>query len=162
MVIAADRKQARVIMRYVKGLLKLVPMLRALVEAERAESIDLTNRLNIEVHTASFRAVRGYTIIAALCDEVAFWRGEDTANPDFEVLTAIRPAMATVPNAMLLCASSPYARRGALWESYHRYFGKDGTVPILVWQADSRTMNPTIPQSFIDAEYEKDPIAAEA
>ena len=30
-------------------------------------------------------------------------------------LFAIRPAMATVPGAMLLCASSPYARKGALW-----------------------------------------------
>ena len=70
--------------------------------------------------------------------------------------------MATIPNAMLLCASSPYARKGALWEAYHRYFGQDGPVPILVWQASTRTMNPTVPQSFIDAEYEKDPAAAEA
>ena len=36
-VIAADRKQARTIMRYVKGLLYLVPMLRQLIEAERLE-----------------------------------------------------------------------------------------------------------------------------
>ncbi len=34
--------------------------------------------------------------------------------------------MATVPDAMFLCASSPYARKGALWEAYDRYFGKDG------------------------------------
>ena len=40
-VIAADRAQARTIMRYVKGLLKLVPMLRQLIENERVESIDL-------------------------------------------------------------------------------------------------------------------------
>ncbi len=34
MIIAADRKQARVIMRYVKGLLDTVPMLAQLIEAE--------------------------------------------------------------------------------------------------------------------------------
>ena len=72
-VIAADRKQARTIMRYVKGLLHLVPMLRQLIEAERLEGIDLTNRITIEVHTCTFRTVRGYTILAALCDELAFW-----------------------------------------------------------------------------------------
>jgi hypothetical protein len=44
--------------------------------------------------------------------------------------------MATIPGAMLLCASSPYARRGALWDAHRRHFGKDGD-PILVWQADT-------------------------
>ena len=68
--------------------------------------------------------------------------------------------MATIPGALLLCASSPYARKGVLWESYHRYFGQDG--PILVWNAPTRTMNPTVPQSFIDAEMEKDPASAAA
>ena len=160
MVIAADRRQARTIMRYVRGLLKATPMLAQLIEAERAESLDLSNRVTVEVHTASFRTVRGYTIVAALLDELAFWLGEDSSNPDFEIITAIRPAMSTIPNAMLLCASSPYSRKGALWEAYHRYFGHDG--PVLVWQSDTRRMNPCVPQSFIDAEYEKDPVSAEA
>ena len=68
--------------------------------------------------------------------------------------------MATIPEAILLCASSPYARKGRLWEHYHRYFGKAG--PILVWNAPTRTMNPTVPQAFIDAELEKDPVWAAA
>jgi hypothetical protein len=63
---------------------------------------------------------------------------------------------------MMLCASSPHARRGALWEAYSRYYGHDGSLPILVWQSDTRRMNPCVSQSFIDAEYEKDPISAEA
>ncbi len=160
MIIAADRKQARVIMRYVRGILKAVPMLAQLIEAARQESIDQTNRITIEVHTASFRTVRGYTIVAALCDEIAFWTGADSSNPDFEIITALKPAMATIPNAMLLCASSPYARKGSLFEAYDRYFGKDGST--LVWQTDTRTMNPTVSQSFINAEYEKDPVSAAA
>ena len=97
MVIAADRKQARVIMRYVKGLLQSVPMLAQTIEGERQEAIDLSNRVTIEIHTASFRTVRGYTIVAALCDEIAFWRTEDSASPDTEIIAALRPAMATVP-----------------------------------------------------------------
>ena len=51
------------------------------------------------------------------------------------MLNALRPGMATIPNAILLCASSPYARRGALWDAHRRHFGKDGD-PILVWHAD--------------------------
>ena len=58
------------------------------------------------------------------------------------MINAIRPGMATIPGAMLLVRSSPYARRGALWDAHRRHFGKDGD-PILVWQAPTRTMNPT-------------------
>lgn len=113
MVIAADRKQARVIFRYIRALLTEVPMLARLIERETAEAFDLSNKVSIEV-AASFRSTRGYTLVAALCDEIAFWPTDDSAEPDREVLHALRPGMATIPGAMLLCASSPYARRGAL------------------------------------------------
>jgi hypothetical protein len=48
MIIAADRRQARVIMRYCTGLLKAVPMLAKLIEAETRETIELRNRVTIE------------------------------------------------------------------------------------------------------------------
>jgi phage terminase large subunit-like protein len=59
-VIAADRKQARSIFRYVKGLLNAVPALAAMIEDETSETITLNNRVTIEIHTASFRVTRGY------------------------------------------------------------------------------------------------------
>lgn len=62
MVIATDRKQARVIMRYVTALLMQVPMLAAMIERQDTESIDLDNRVSLEIQTASYRAVRGYTV----------------------------------------------------------------------------------------------------
>lgn len=160
LVIAADRKQARVIMRYVRGLLTGVPMLAKMIEREAQESFDLTNSTTIEVATASFRTVRGYTLAAALCDEIAFWRSDDSASPDKEVLDALRPAMLTIPTAMLLCASSPYSRRGVLWDARQRHYGHEGAP--LVWQAATRTMNPSVPQSEIDKKYEEDPAVAAA
>lgn len=161
-IVATDRKQARAIIRYIRALLNEIPMLRLLVEREVAEGFDLSNGITIEVGTASFRSLRSITCVAQLCDEIAFWPSdENSAEPDFEVLNALRPAMATIPNAMLLCASSPYARRGALWDAYRRHYGKDGD-PVLVWQAATRVMNPSVPQSFIDAEYDRDPSSAAA
>lgn len=160
MVIAVDRRQARVAMRYVTALLRGVPMLAALVEREAADAVDLSNQVTIEVHTASFRSCRGYTIVAALCDELAFWRSDDSANPDKEILDALRPGMATVPGAMLLCASSPYARRGELYRTWREHFGKPGTV--LVWKADTRCMNPTVPERVVREAYEADPASAAA
>jgi phage terminase large subunit-like protein len=136
MVIATDRRQARVIFRYVSALLNNVPMLAKLIERETADTFDLIGSITIEVQAASYRSTRGYTIVAALCDEIAFWRTDNAAEPDYEIINALRPGMATIPGAMLLCASSPYARRGALWDAHRRHFGKDGD-PILVWQADT-------------------------
>ena len=50
MVIAADRRQARVIMRYCLGLLRSVPMLKQLIEGETRENIQLRNRVVLESH----------------------------------------------------------------------------------------------------------------
>jgi hypothetical protein len=161
MIVAADRRQSRVIMRYCRGLLKAVPMLARVIESETRESIDLSNQITIEVHTASFRSTRGYSIVAALLDELAFWHGEESTDPDSEVINAIKPSMATIPGAILLCASSPYARRGALWEAWRKHHGKDND-PILVWQADTRTMNASVPQALIDQHLADDPARAGA
>lgn len=161
MVIAADRRQARVIMRYIVGLLESVPMLAALIERKRVESIDLSNKITIEVHTASYRSTRGYSIVAAICDEISFWRSEESANPDTEVLNAIRPGMANVPGSLLLCISSPYARRGELWKAYQKHFSKEHDN-VLVWQASTRQMNSTIPQSIIDQALQDDEASASA
>lgn len=160
MVIAADRRQSRVIIRYIRAMLTRIPMLEAMVERDTTESFDLNNFVTIEVGTASFRSTRGYTYAAVLCDEIAFWRTDDAAEPDYAILDAIRPGMATIPNAALICASSPYARRGALWDAFRRYFGKDGKP--LVWKATTKEMNPTIRQSIIDEAIERDPASAGA
>jgi hypothetical protein len=161
MVLAADRRQARTVFRYIAGLLEGVPMLERLIEGQTSDAIHLANRISIEVHTASFRAVRGYTLVAAICDEVAFWRDESSANPDAEILAALRPGMATVRGAVLLGISSPYARRGVLWEAYRRHFGQDGD-PVLVWQADTLSMNPAMDPGVIERAYAEDPESARA
>ncbi len=161
MVIATDRRQARVIFRYIRGMISSTPLLADLIERETADTLDLTNGVTIEVGTASYRSIRGYTLVAVLCDEIAFWPTDDSAEPDYAILDALRPGMSTIPTSMLLCASSPYARRGALWDAFRRWHGKD-TPEVLVWKAATRTMNPTVPQSIIDRAMERDQASAAA
>lgn len=161
-VVAADRRQAGVILRYVKGLVAQTPLLAQMIARETDETLDLDNAVTIEVGTASFRSIRGYTLAAALCDELAFWRTDDTsANPDTEILDALRPGMATIPGALLLCASSPYARRGTLWAAFRRFYGVEDPE-VLVWKAATRTMNPTVRQGVIDRAMEQDAAKAGA
>ncbi len=159
-LIAADRRQARVLMGYIRALLK-PDVLAQRVERETAEGFDLVNGVRIEVHTANFRATRGYSYACVIADEIAFWMNdESSANPDTEILNAIRPGMATLPTSMLICASSPHARRGELWNAYRRYWGKDGAP--LVWKATTAEMNPTIDPRIIEDALERDPAAASA
>jgi hypothetical protein len=144
-LIAADRLQARTLLRYIRAMFAH-PMLKPMVARETADGLELQHRTVIEVATASFRATRGYTLAAALCDEIAFWQ-VDGAKPDTEIIGALRPALATL-GGKLLAFSSPYAKRGMLWEVYRRHYGKPGRI--LVAQAPSQTMNPTLPQHVID------------
>jgi hypothetical protein len=161
-VMACDRRQARVIHRYARALLTEVPALAQLVAEDNDDEIVLNNRVVIEIQTASFRAVRGFTVIACLLDEIAFWRSDEaSANPDAEIIAAIRPAMATIPGTMFLAASSPYAKRGELWNSFRRWHGHDD-APALVWHAPTRTMNPTVPPRIVDEAIARDPDAASA
>lgn len=161
MIIANDKKQARVIHRYVRALLNSVPMLAAMIVRQDNESIVLDNDVSVEITTASYRTIRGFTVIAALCDEIAFWRSEDSANPAQEILSALRPAMSTIPNALLIGLGTPYKRSDPLYEAYKRHHGQHDS-PVLVVQAPTRTMNPSVSQRIIDQAFERDPINASA
>lgn len=62
---------------------------------------------------------------------------------------------------MLLGASSPDSRGGALWDAYKAHHGRDAGRT-LVWQAPTWTMHPTITRADLDAEYEADPARTSA
>lgn len=68
--------------------------------------------------------------------------------------------MATTPNAMLIAISSPYARKGALYAAYKKYFGADSNR--LVWQADTLTRTPKVDRDMIDEATAEDAKAAAA
>ncbi|MEI4262331.1 hypothetical protein [Roseovarius sp. D0-M9] len=157
-LIAADRAQARTLLRYVRGIFQN-PMLKAMVARETTAGLELKNRSAIEVATASHRSVRGYTVAAVICDEIAFWHS-DGASPDTEIIAALRPSMATL-DGRLIAISSPYARRGILWDTYRRHFASDSDR-VLVAQAASRFMNPTLPQRVIDDAMAEDAPRASA
>ncbi len=160
LVLAADRSQAQQIMRYAKGALR-DPRLSPLVERALVESVDLVGGVTVEIGTASIRAVRSRTVIASLCDEIAFWPpDEESANPDAEIINSLVPAMLTIPNRLLIGASSPYGRKGILWERYQRWYGQDGGP--LVWRAPTVYMHPSVDREEIDRKYEEDPQAAAA
>jgi hypothetical protein len=161
MVIAADRRQARVAFGYVLAFFQSDPALAALIVRQTMDSLDLEGGVSIEVHTGSFRTVRGYTALGVICDEICFWRDDTSANPDTAILAALRPAMLTARNPLLLMISSPHARRGEAWRIYQKNYGRDDSA-ILVWQADTASMNSLVDEKIIADAYDADPDAAAA
>ena len=68
--------------------------------------------------------------------------------------------MATIEGALLLGISSPYWRRGVLGTKYRTYFGRE--TDVLVWKAETRLMNPSVPQATVDRALEEDEPRARA
>ena len=158
-IVAADRAQTRVVLGYTKAFFE-TELLRSCAVAQTAQSITLVNDVRVEVHTASFKSLRGYTVIGAVLDEIAVWQSEGSANPDSEILTALRSRLATIPIALLVAISSPYAKKGEFYETHKRYFGRDDATHTLVVEAPTWVMNPTVPKEHIDREFERDPSRA--
>jgi phage terminase large subunit-like protein len=124
MCLACDKLQARVIFNYVREILQ-IPILKSYVINETREEIELKGGLIIAVHTSSYRSLRGYTILAAICDELAFWRSDFSANPAGETLIALRPSLGNVPDSLLLGISTGYSRTGPLYEAFRDKYGQD-------------------------------------
>ena len=78
-----------------------------------------------------------------------------------EILAAARPAAATL-GGPVICLSSPYSMKGEGWNLFKRDFGPDDDPKILVANAASRTMNPTLSESVVKRAYERDPQSAKA
>jgi hypothetical protein len=160
-VVSPDRQQSRVVLSYIKAIFRLDPF-SDLVEKELASEIRLKNGVSVEVRTASFRSIRGYTVLAAVCDEIAFLRSEESATPDTELVTALLPALATTPGSLLLAISTPYMRAGVLWQAYKEFYAKDEADIPLIWKASTQTMNPVFKESAIRKLFQRDKVAARA
>jgi hypothetical protein len=159
-LLCAPAKYQNVVLGYVKALFKTVPLLRPLVARETPESLELTTGVTIAVQTSNFRTVRGPSLVAAVVDEIAFLRDEQSATPDKELIRAVAPAMITT-KGVLIGISSPWAAKGVLYEKHHKHYGHDDPR-VLVWQASSLVMHPALDREEIAAASEDDPEGAKA
>lgn len=161
-ILAASTWQANKALSYVRGVFDNVPRLGEMVENLTSDVISLSTSVDIEVRPANMNTVRSGTAVAALCDEVAFWKSDRSSkNPDHEILDGLRPSLATT-GGPLFVMSSPYARKGELYKTHRDHHGEKGDRLIIVAQAPSRVMNATLKQSVIDKALTRDRSKAKA
>ncbi len=87
--------------------------------------IQLTNRVRIACFPSTQRSLRGWSIPAAVLDELAFFRMEGSADSDTEIQASIRRGMLNFPAPRLVKISTPYMKSGVLYDDFKRYFGQD-------------------------------------
>ena len=159
-VVASDTDQAKVIFRYILGMLDSVPGLSSAKSNETQDSVIVNGQVQIEIHAASYRRLRGASYCLAVIDELAHLRtSEFSASPDTEVIKAVRGGLLNIPGSMLIGSSTPYAQRGHLFAMYRRHYGQESPRS-LVWKAASWEMNPTLDAAEIKQAYEEDPAGA--
>jgi hypothetical protein len=155
-IIAQDQRGGQIAFNYLKAEIERSDFLSNHVREARKTEIELDNGITVAVYPCSYRAPRGITVVCGVADELAFWRDENYANPDREILRSIARGMANVPDAKLVKISTPYGKSGVLYDDFVRRHELRDT---LVWKAPTRLMNPAISTQFLDRERQKDPIA---
>jgi hypothetical protein len=162
LLLGADRAQARGLLSYIKGYFAEIPQLKALVQRETIDGLELIVGTDIIVATSDFRLVRGRTVLCAILNETAFWQQEGSASPDVETFRAIVPATSTLGDeAMIIMISSAHRRSGLLYSRWEKFFGVDNPDTLVV-HAKTRQLNFLISSAIIDAALADDPQSAEA
>jgi len=156
MCIAVDREQSGIVLGYIIAYFETVPVLAKMVKTIERDGVTLRNGVSIVVATNSYRSVRGRSILCAIFDEVAFWRSEDSATPDFEVAGAVAPGLARMPGSMLILISSAHKRSGLLHQKWKDHYGRNND-DVLVVRGTTLQFNPTFDAKIIERQLASDP-----
>lgn len=161
-VISPTKRQSQVVHGYVRGLFSSSPILMNEVVKEEGGAFVLRNGIRIETLVADWRTVRNFTLLAVILDECCFlgYSEESKVKSDTELVRALLPGLATT-GGRLVAISSPYAERGWAYQTFKKHHGND-RGRVLVWNTQSRTMNPTLPQGVVDDALAEDPESAAA
>lgn len=162
-IISPSKKQGRIIKNYSRAIFDTTPLLEnEVVPGGNKESFQLENGILFEILVGDWRAVRGYTLLACILDELCFFglTEESKVKNDTELVNAIKPSLSTL-NGKLIGVSTKYAKKGYAYRTWKKNYGNEKSK-VLVWEADTITMNPTFPLSIVNAALVEDLASAKS
>ena len=151
-IVAPTMKQARIIRKYCYAFLTENKLLNSYFIKMVGGEIHLKNNVVIDILPANQFSTRGPSYVAVILDEIAFFSSEG-AIPDQEILRALKPGLMTT-GGPVIGISSPYSKRGVLYSVFQKHYSQNS--PILVVQAASKTMNPTLSDKVLNKAREED------
>lgn len=162
-MISKNREDAVTLRSFVAAIFTTSHALKPFLEEEpNTQEIKLVTRVDMLIKAIGMTAGRSRAVPLALLDEQAFWPKDGSALPDTEVVNGIRGAQATFQNPMIMVMSSPYAKRGMLWQAFKDHWGVEGDST-LVWKAPTLRMHntPTV-VAHVEEQYRADAVSANA
>lgn len=115
--VAQDLYTAKQNMRYIRVLAQKNPRLAKEIVGDHADKVEFKNGIVIIPEPPTIKTGRGVAIPVLVMDEIAFWYNTtDSANPDYEVLNALKFAQLQFSHPKLLMISTPYTEEGLLWQ----------------------------------------------
>lgn len=137
-IVSATKEQAQERLKTCGEILKAL----GVANKQTADKILLIDKnVGIRVFAATLKGVVSFTALGALCDEEARWADPDTgANPAEEVLSSLKPTMATMKHAQMWHVSSPWSTL----DVHHKMVVKGNTKAQRVFCGASWELNPTL------------------
>ncbi len=155
-LVAQDQRATRIAFGYIRDSCVTSALLAGEVVETLANELRFSNSLVVYCFPCTQRSLRGWSIPAAVMDELAFFRLEGAADSDAEIQASLRRGMLGFPSPKLVKISTPYVKSGVVWEDFGR-FGEDDPDR-LVWKAPTALMNPHILAARLERERRVDPL----
>ena len=111
-LVAQDQRATGIGRGYIFEYFRRSPLLSSLIEDERQNELDLTNRTTIACFPYTKSSLRGWSNPAGGFNEIAFWWLEGAANADVEAQASVPRGMLSFPQTKLIKISTPYVRSG--------------------------------------------------
>jgi len=164
-LISQDLRMARYSLHFVKAAIESSPIGYKLIKNITADTIELHNGIHVCCVPPTLKAIRGYAVPVAVLDEVGVWYQEsDSANPDYEIYRALKPAQLQFPFKKIVGISSPWNKAGLLYRFYSA--GTEGAkLPsgrqeykgILVLHSTTAGMaNPVVRREDLEQDFHRD------
>jgi len=134
-LVSVDRRESTGRIRNIRAILDAINM----DYRDTRDEIELKHKpVLFKTFTATIAGVSGFTAICILLDEVSKWKDSDTGvNPAGEVISSIKPTIATQPLARVFMCSSPWSTLDAHYDAFER--GNIGTQRVAyapTWEAN--------------------------
>jgi hypothetical protein len=157
-IVCQDQRATAVTFGYLRAYFERSPVLRTLLAAEpKAQSLDLTNRLQVRCFPTTIASMRSWSIPVGILNEPAFYRLEGAVNSDVEVQTSMRRGMIGFARTKLVKISTPYMKSGVLYDDFTRGYGQ-ADPDLLVWRSSTGLMNPKISAGRLEQQRRLDPV----
>jgi hypothetical protein len=155
--VASEIRQAKIIQRYLAAYLSKLGLIRPEIEPSEKIPINIKSdhfSLLYETLTSSARSARGRTSACICLDEFAHFQKSNGPLADRSMWYALAPSVATFGKKSLkVITTSPNGRSGVVWDLFKMRGEREGmlTVQLPTWE-----LNPNVPRSQLEAEFERD------